>query len=191
MISPILLAALPKLPELPPGAGAALAFWLFAGLCVGGALRVVTAKHPVHAAIGLMLTLLAVSGLYVLLEAPFVWFVQFAVYTGGIMVLYLFVIFFSDLRALVRQRWTHKGWFFSLFPLMALLWILLAAFRKMSFPGATESTMSGSPEKIGALLFNTLVIPFEVATVLLVVALIGAIVLAAEPSGAGKGRGQA
>ncbi len=180
MIAPILLAALPKLPQLPPGAGAALAFWLFAGLTVGGALRVVTAKNPVHAALSLMLALAAVSGLYVLLEAPFVWVVQLLVYTGGIMVLYLFVIFFSDLRALVRQRWTHKGWFWAIFPLLALLWILVSAFKKMTFPGASEATLSGSPERIGELLFGNLVIPFEVATVLLVVALIGAIVLAIE-----------
>ena len=176
----MLLAALPKLPELPVGAGAALAFWLFAGLIVGGALRVVTAKNPVHAALSLMLALAAVSGLYVLLEAPFVWVVQLLVYTGGIMVLYLFVIFFSDLRALTRQRWTHKGWFWALFPLLALLWLLVTAFKKMSFAGASESAQSGSPEKIGALLFSDLVIPFEVATVLLIVALIGAIVLAIE-----------
>jgi NADH-quinone oxidoreductase subunit J len=168
---------------LPPGAGAGLAFWLMASLVVLGALRVVTAKNPVHSALALILTLAAVSGLYVLLEAPFVWAVQLLVYTGGVTVLYLFVIFFSDLRALSRQRWAHKGWFWSIPGLAILLALLAHALRgagAIAQP-VDAAAATGTPARIGALLFGDLVIPFELSSVLLVVALIGAIVLAREP----------
>ncbi len=179
--------ALPPLAEklstaLPPGAGAGIIFWIMAALTVIGALRVVTAKNPVHSALALILTLAAVSGLYVLLEAPFVWAVQLLVYTGGVTVLYLFVIFFSDLRALARQRWAHKGWLWSI-PGLAVLLLLLV--RALSGAGALARPLdpahtTGTPGEIGKLLFGDLVIPFELSSVLLVVALIGAIVLARE-----------
>ena len=167
-------------PVLPAGAGTGVAFWLMAAVCVLGALRVVTAKNPVHAALALILTLAAVSGIYVLLEAPFVWAVQLLVYTGGVMVLYLFVIFFSDLRQMNRQRWLHKGWLWSLPPLAALMFLLVNRFLAMDFAGASGQTTSGTPNEIGNLLFGKLVIPFELSSILLVVALIGAILLSRE-----------
>lgn len=169
---------------LPAGAGSSLAFLLLAGLTLFGAICVVFKKNPVHAALALILTLGSVSGLYVLLEAPFVWAVQLLVYTGGVTVLYLFVIFFSDLRVMERQRWTHAGWWIAIPGLLALAWLLVRALTPAAATllatAAPAGTPAGGPEQIGKLLFGELAIAFELSSVLLIVALIGAIMLARE-----------
>src|ERR1700745_4270911 len=85
-------------------------FYLLSGLAVLGGILVVTRKNPVHSALALILTLLALAGLYLMLYAPFVAGVQIILYAGGIMVLFLFVIMLVNLERSQKEEQFNKQW---------------------------------------------------------------------------------
>ncbi len=167
--------------------GAAILFYLFAGLAVAGAIGVVAAKSPMNGALSLLVTFLSVAALFLLRHAGFVGIVQIFVYGGGIMVLFLFVIMLVNLSRLdaAERVWRQTPWAVLLSLGFALLLGLVAranwgavstassAERLRTFGGE----LVGNPKALSLDLFLNYLLPFEIASLFLLVAMIGAVVL--------------
>jgi len=156
-------------------------FYFFAGLAVLGGVLVVTMRNAVHSAVFLITSLLATAGLYLTLNAEFLFVVQIILYVGGIMVLFVFVIMLVNLDVALHQvQFNRQTWVAGLLS-FALLAELLAAFAlsrsSSGAPSVPAVTVEGNTEQIGRLLFQNYVIPFEIASILLLVALVGAVVM--------------
>lgn len=159
-------------------------FYVFGGLALLAAISVVTHKRVFYSAISLIICLCSISALYMLLEAPFIAAVQIIVYAGAIMVLFLFVIMlldpFSD--AILRDKKKYLGYFAALLGIiiLELLYPLLRSYdvaQTPKSPGFAGDAV-GSTRHLGQVLFNQYLLPFEVTSVLILVAIIGAVVLA-------------
>jgi len=155
-----------------------LIFYLLATLLVVSSLLVVFLRNVVHCAMALVTALLIIAILFVTLHAPMVGILQVMVYAGAIMVLFLFVIMFLNPVEPERQR--GLWWGFGTILSLMLAGVLIPLFindESVADPvAATE--IFGSPEMLAKSLFNDFVLPFEIASVLLLVAIIGAVVLA-------------
>lgn len=175
---------------------AELFFFYFAGVIVTTAILVVALRNPVYSALSLLILFFHVAGLYVTLHAEFLAAVQIIVYAGAILVLYLFVVMLLNLK---REDRYH-----SQLPAAVLLGITLVtevfmlvfqrglSDRPASPPvGAAEvvPAAAGNTETIGEVLYSTYLFPFEVASLILLVAMIGAIVLAKKDIMQVKGDG--
>lgn len=153
-------------------------FFVLATALIVASLLVVFLRNVVHCAMALVAALLLISVFFVTLQAPMLGILQVLVYAGAIMVLFLFVIMFLNPTALERPRW---AWWI-LASILALLLVvgllpMLARHGPAQNPlAATE--MFGSPEMLAKSLFNDFVLPFEIASVLLLVAIVGAVALA-------------
>jgi len=168
----------------------AIFFYVVAALVVAGGIGVITFKNPVHAALALLETFVMVAVLFVLRHAEFLAAVQVLVYAGGIMVLYLFVIMLVRVKNLRIEEVFLSG----VAPLAVLGGVLLGtlmaagillgsmaagdasadAMRTVVTEGGAE--VLGNTEAVGWLLFMKFLVPFEIVSVLLLVAMIGAIV---------------
>lgn len=161
-------------------------FLLFAAVAVITALTVVLARNPVHSALALMACFLQVSAIFVLLEAPLLAVIQVFVYVGAIMVLFLFVIMMVDVREAVLQRFLPGGNLPALVVLVLLgveMVVLVSWSERFS---VTEPVGAGGGDQIrqlGTTLFSDYLLPFEAASIILLVALVGAIVLARKEPG--------
>jgi NADH-quinone oxidoreductase subunit J len=162
----------------------AIAFYVIAAFILGFAVLVVSTKDTVHSVLFLVLDFLFVAALYVMLQAPFLAAIQVLVYAGGIVVLYLFVVMLVNLkRPPEAHQDPHRRTKFGLGLAVAVLLELGAILVYTSTPGtpmAAASTLpvTGNTEVVGWLLYTNYLIPFEIASMLLLVAMIGAIVLA-------------
>jgi len=153
-------------------------FFVLAGLLVLSSLMVVFLRNVVHAAVALVAALLIIAIFFVTLQAAMVGVLQVLVYAGAIMVLFLFVIMFLNPGDLGRPRgaWWALGTILALL-LGGLLVPMLSRIELTADPvAATE--LFGSPEMLARSLFTDFVLPFEIASVLLLVAIVGAVVLA-------------
>ena len=153
-------------------------FLLFAAVAVASALLVVIARSPIHSALALMVCLVQVAALFILLGSPFLAVIQIFVYVGAVMVLFLFVIMMLDVREAARVRFLRGGTIPTLVVLVLLgaeMLILLLGSERLPVPPALGA---GSLEGLSTTLFTDYLFPFEVASVILLVALVGAIVLA-------------
>ena len=164
---------------MAPGA---IVFYLLASLCLVSAVMVITRRSPIHAALFLVLAFFCVAGIYILLSAEFLAAVQVLVYAGGIMVLFLFVIMLVplDLKQL-RPPARHVAG--SLLLAVLLSGLLVSRFWKtgdVAAPGGLSPLPGGGGniETVGMELYQRYLLPFEIASVLLLVAMIGAVVLA-------------
>ncbi|MBZ5592416.1 MAG: NADH-quinone oxidoreductase subunit J [Acidobacteriia bacterium] len=162
----------------------ALFFYLFATLVLGGAVFTVTRRSAVHSAISLIVSLIGVAGLYLLQQAEFLFAVQIVLYVGGIMVLFLFVIMLVNLDQAAKQRQFNRQWLIALVCVMAvgaeLVYFMrkgASAFRLPRAP-ATAAVTEGNTEQIATVLFSQYLLPFEIASVLLLVAVVGSVVMA-------------
>ena len=156
-------------------------FYLLAGIMIVGGILVITRKNAVHSAIALITTLLAQAGLYLMLYAPFVAGVQIILYAGGIMVLFLFVIMLVSIERTVKERQFNKQWLVGIVAAGALgvLFVLVYMKGKSLFPEHALSVAEGqNTQKVGDLLYGQYMFPFEIASLLLLVAIIGAVVMA-------------
>lgn len=164
-----------------------IAFAILAGASALAALRVVTTRNVVHAALYLVVVLSSVGALYVLLAAEFVAAVQVLVYVGAIVVLLLFGVMLTkatlgdDDRLDNDQRWA--GAITAIFLLGTLSFVLVDAFGDDKLPtleGVSRATIEAErgTGAVGDAIFSTFLVPFEVVSVLLLAALVGAIVLA-------------
>lgn len=164
--------------------GQAIAFYTIAAFILGFGVLVVTAKNTVHSILYLVVNFLFVAGLYATLGAQFLAVIQVIVYAGGIMVLYLFVIMLVNLKRPPeahqdRRRRGRLGLIFSLVVLAEL--VAIAAYKYVpptaSLP-AVKPMGTDNVAQVGMLLYTDYLVPFELASILLLVAMIGAIVLA-------------
>lgn len=166
--------------------GEAIAFYTIAAFVLGFAVLVVTTRDTVHSVLFLVLDFLFVAALYVLLGAEFLAAIQVLVYAGGIVVLYLFVVMLVNLKRPpeVHQdpnRRTRLGLALSAAVLIELGIIATIGYVRPSpalAPPSAALPVTGNTEEVGYLLYTSYLIPFEVASMLLLVAMIGAIVLA-------------
>ena len=159
-------------------------FYLFGAAIVWCALRVVTTKNVVHAALYLVAVLAAVAAEYVLLTAEFVAATQVLVYIGAIVVLFLFGVMLTRAKIGREVDLTHDYWFVGVGTGLLLAAVmgysLLDAFGDDPLPAEREiATVAGSnTSTVSDAIFSTYLIPFEVISVLLLAALVGAIVIA-------------
>ena len=164
--------------------GEAIAFYTISAFILGFAILVVSTKDTVHSVLFLVLDFLFVAALYVLLAAPFLAVIQILVYAGGIVVLYLFVVMLVNLKRPPEahhdpHRRTRLGFFLAAAVLLELGAISVYQATQAPPPVAGPVIpVAGNTEQIGWLLYTNYLIPFEIASMLLLVAMIGAIVLA-------------
>ena len=156
-------------------------FYMLSGLMVIGGLLVITRKNAVHSALALIVTLLAQAGLYLMLYAPFVAGVQIILYAGGIMVLFLFVIMLVNLERMQAEKQFNKQWLVGLVAALALGGMFVAVYVKgrALFPAQAASMPEAqNTQSIGLMLYGDYMFAFEIASLLLLVAIIGAVVMA-------------
>jgi NADH-quinone oxidoreductase subunit J len=163
----------------------AIAFYFIAACILGFAVLVVSTKDTVHSVLFLVLDFLFVSALYVLLGAQFLAAIQVLVYAGGIVVLYLFVVMLVNLRRPPEahqdpHRRSKIGFGLAAAVLAEFGVIVASSYVRSSeaIPAAAALPVTGNTEQVGWLLYTSYLIPFEIASMLLLVAMIGAIVLA-------------
>lgn len=161
-----------------------LFFYFFALLVVGGAILTITRRSAVHSAMFLIVSLIGVAGLYLLQKAEFLFAVQIVLYVGGIMLLFLFVIMLVNLDEAAKERQFNGQWWIALACVAAIGVELAYFFRKGSgaFQLAVRPTPvlsdQGNTEMIADVLFSEYLLPFEIASVLLLVAVVGSVVMA-------------
>lgn len=158
----------------------AITFYSFALLCVVTALVVIMARHPITSVLNLVLCMFSLAGLFVLCEAYFVAAIQVIVYAGAVMVLFLFVVMLLGLQKEELSKlktWTLQGAGAVVGVLFLVQWYMTMTDHSASFFQPVAS-LPGNIENIGKLLFTKFLLPFEVSSVLLLAAIIGAIVLA-------------
>ena len=161
----------------------AVFFYGFAGLLVVSALRVITARNPVHAALFLVLAFFCASGIWMLLKAEFLSLALILVYVGAVMVLFLFVVMMLDLD-LEHLRRDFKKFLPIAFLMGAVIVLELSIVIIRSFIGTNapvqlmpEEVMASNTQALGMLIFGDYVYAFEVAGVILLVAIIAAVAL--------------
>jgi len=161
-------------------------FVIFSVLALASAIAVIVARSPVHSALFLLLSFLLVACIFILEQAEFVGAVQILVYAGGIMVLFLFVVMLVNPRTVATAKTFQHQWDvalvlfpFFLLPFLYILWT-------ERFPDVTQNAdafrtvgthVVGNTEAVSWVLFRDYLVPFEVASVFLLVAMIGAVVL--------------
>jgi NADH-quinone oxidoreductase subunit J len=156
-------------------------FYVFAALTLLCGLLVVAnpfSRNPVTSAMFLVLTIISMAGLFVLLHAFFLAAVQIIVYAGAVIVLFLFVIMLLDLKEEARRKLKTFGILAGLISVGAIVTISLKALKAAS-PGANAPApqLEGDTPALGHLLFTKYVLPFEIVSVLLLVAMVGVILL--------------
>ena len=157
-----------------------LYFWLFTSAVVGGAIGCVTMRNVFHSALMLILSLFGVAGYFILVNAEFLAMVQVIIYIGGIMVLFLFGIMVSQniIGTEIRQSSVEAPWALAGTALMFIFMFVTGLF--MTFPPQPERgvmPLGNNTHELGWSLMATYTLPFEVASVLLLMAMLGAIVL--------------
>jgi len=161
-------------------------FYIFAVMVLLGGILTITRRSAVHSAISLIVSLLGVAGLYLLQGAEFLFAVQIVLYVGGIMLLFLFVIMLVNLDQAAKERQFNRQWLVALAAVAAVgaeigyfLYRGKDAFHIAEAGAATAlASAVGNTEQIGDSLFSEYLLPFEVASLLLLVAVVGSVVMA-------------
>jgi NADH-quinone oxidoreductase subunit J len=163
-------------------------FFIFAALCVGGAINLLVQKHPINSALSLIVVMGSLALIYLLLGAEFVAAVQVIVYAGAVMVLFVFVIML--LNAGEEERLEHGSRVAIMLGVPALIVGLgiaaafithLTGLDRVAIGGPeimNGTDVFGNPTAVGKLLFSQYLLPFEITSVLLLIAIMGAVVLA-------------
>jgi NADH-quinone oxidoreductase subunit J len=153
-------------------------FFLFAIVGVGSAIMVVTNRNVVHAALYLLLTFFCVGATYVMLRAELLAAVQVLVYAGAVMVLFLFASLVINIpRALALRQWNRQSSVAVVLAGLTGLWIIIATSASFGALVAGDGPL-GTPRAVGQLVFSNYILPFEIASLVLLAAMIGAIYLA-------------
>jgi NADH-quinone oxidoreductase subunit J len=158
-----------------------IVFYLFAALAVFAAMRVITAHNPVHAVMFLVLTFISCSGIWILLEAEFLAITLVLVYVGAVMVLFLFVVMMLDIN-LVRLRegiwrWLPFGALLAGLMVFQMVWVLGSPDISAGKTAVKHAADYSNTKELGRLIYTDYVYPFEIAAVLLLVAMVAAIAL--------------
>ena len=165
----------------------AIAFYFISACILGFAVLVISTRDTVHSVLFLVLDFLFVAALYVLLGAQFLAAIQILVYAGGIVVLYLFVVMLVNLKRPPEahsdpHRKTNWGFALSIAVLVELAAVAAYSYARpapaLAAAAMPPAPVTGNTEQVGWLLYTSYLIPFEIASMLLLVAMIGAIILA-------------
>ena len=155
-------------------------FFVFGGLAVLGALNLILQRHPIHSALSLILVMASLAVLYLLLGAEFIAAIQVIVYAGAIMVLFVFVIMLLNAGEEERTSMSRAARYVGL-PVAGLLLAEVSYLLYRAWPADTvveADRFLGRTGPIGRLLFTDFVLPFELTSVLILIAVLGAVVLA-------------
>jgi NADH-quinone oxidoreductase subunit J len=159
-------------------------FYIFGGIALLSAISVVAQKRIFYSALSLIICLCSVAVLYLALEAPFIGALQVVVYAGAIMVLFLFVIMLLDpfSAGILKDKKRYLAYFAALLGILAIVFLLpfLRAYSGAHAPRNTGFFVDevGSVNHLGQVLFHEYLLPFEITSVLILVAIIGVVVLA-------------
>ena len=162
-------------------------FLAFGAVAVGGAVNLLVQRHPINSALSLIAVMAALAGEYLLLGAEFVAALQVIVYAGAIMVLFVFVIMLLNAGEEERTSGSRVALIFGV-PGMLLGSLLVAGvvLRHSGTEAVAIGALPGPPKTIGQMLFHEFLLPFEVTSILILIAIMGAVVLASRPNVAGS-----
>jgi NADH-quinone oxidoreductase subunit J len=157
-------------------------FLAFGAVCVGGAINLLAQRHPINSALSLIAVMAALAGEYLLLGAEFVAAVQVIVYAGAIMVLFVFVIMLLNAGEEEETKGSRVAVLFGV-PGMLIGGVLMAwvVLRQSGTEAVPIGALPGHPADIAQLLFHDFLLPFEVTSILILIAIMGAVVLASKP----------
>ena len=163
-----------------------VSFYILGAVVLASSIMVVTRRNPMHAALWLLVTFFGLAGVYLLLRAEFVAAVQIIIYAGGVLVLYIFVIMLVDLSkeaalraAFHRPKQTAFAIVFAGMVMVAVIWVSVSGIEPFSIgEAAVAERAADTTREFARELFLTYLYPFEIASVLLLVAMIGAVILA-------------
>jgi NADH-quinone oxidoreductase subunit J len=163
-------------------------FYVFAAIAVLGGLLVIAQKNPIYSVLAIIVSFFGLSGLYVLLEAPFVAVVQIIIYAGAIMVLFLFVVMLLNVPREDASEWDrahpyYRPWATRIGSVLAVAMIVQLVWALSRTPGlrtgvAADRPAVSSVAELGRVLFTDYMFAFEVTSILIIIAMVGAVVLA-------------
>ena len=162
-------------------------FYIFSAIAIVSAILLITRHNVVHSAAFLGSTLFAVAGIFLTLHAEFLAGVQVIVYVGGILVLFVFVIMLISVERSERERQFNRQWAIALITSAILIFEIVYGLYEgrdsLVLPAAVPppvagTVVAGNSERVGVALYTTYLLPFEIASILLLVAVVGAVVLA-------------
>jgi len=160
--------------------GMQIAFFLFSLIAIVGAILVVSTKRLFHSALALVLSFVGVAGLYILLEAEFLAALQILIYVGAIAILILFAIMLTRHLMDPKARAFNEQWWVAALVAGFLFLVLMAMILRVPWPIKAVAVPENVIEGLGSSFVGEYLVPFEVASVLLMAALIGAIIIARE-----------
>ena len=162
-------------------------FLVFAAICIAGAVNLLIQRHPISSALSLVVVMASLAAEYLLLGAEFVAAVQVIVYAGAVMVLFVFVIMLLNAGEEERSKGSRVALVIGVPGILAggvlTAWVLLKQTGDLAI-----GALPGYPKTIGRLLFHDFLLPFEVTSVLILIAIMGAVVLANRPETQNPGR---
>jgi NADH-quinone oxidoreductase subunit J len=157
-------------------------FLTFGAVCVAGAVNLLAQRHPINSALSLVVVMGSLAVEYLLLGAEFVAAVQVIVYAGAIMVLFVFVIMLLNAGEEARTKGSKVALLFGVPGMLVgsilMGWVLIERSGDKAVPAGA---LPGAPKLIGWLLFHDFLLPFEVTSILVLIAIMGAVVLASHP----------
>lgn len=162
-------------------------FLFFGGICVAGAVNLLVQRHPISSALSLVVVMASLAGEYLLLGAEFVAAIQVIVYAGAIMVLFIFTIMLLNAGEEERTGKSRVAMLIGI-PGVAIggvlvAWVLL---KHSNTPEVSMFALPGVPHDIAQLLFHDFLLPFEITSILILIAIMGAVVLASKPESIAK-----
>ncbi len=157
-------------------------FIIFGLMCLGGAVNLLLQRHPINSALSLIVVMSSLAVLYLLLGAEFLALAQIIVYSGAIMVLFVFVIMLLNAGEEERTHGSRAAYLAGIPGVMALFAVLTSTFftLRTSFGSARLGGFLVTTQDLSRVLFRNLLLPFEVTSILILVAILGAVVLAGK-----------
>ncbi|MCD9854945.1 NADH-quinone oxidoreductase subunit J [Epilithonimonas sp. JDS] len=155
-------------------------FFIVAFLAIASAVYFVFAKNPMYAILSLIVTMFSIAGMYILLNAQFLGIVQIIVYTGAIMVLFLYILMMLNLNKEDESKKDNLPKFIGIFSVCILFVGMLGAYKGLSGKTVAEGSIDysvGLTKNLGRLLFNEYVLPFELASILILAGIVGAVLI--------------
>ncbi len=163
-------------------------FLFFGAICVAGAVNLLVQRHPINSALSLVAVMASLAAEYLLLGAEFVAAVQVIVYAGAIMVLFVFTIMLLNAGEEERSKGSRVAILLGI-PGVAIGGVLVAwtLLRHSNTAAVPMFALPGDPRAIARLLFHDFLLPFEVTSILILIAIMGAVVLASKPEAVARG----
>ncbi len=155
-------------------------FYLLGGSALASAVYFVFAKNPLYAILSLIVTMFSIAGLYILLNAQFLGIVQIIVYAGAIMVLFLYILMMLNLNKEDESKKHNINKFIGIFAAGILFIGLLGAYKGLSGNSVASANLDNSvglTKNLGKLLFNEYVLPFELASIMILAGIVGAVLV--------------